>query len=1223
MNVSEPVVYFTSGVLAAFALYSLASHYKTLEARRPTERDRLIKLHREAEKGESLKYEDLEVLTKSLSYSVRTTAEKIIFDRGASPEHLKAIIHAVKNPKYQKQVIHILWTLSQADSDRYQSAMCNAGALKILIDSLDVDLEKMQESNFLAAMLTIDNCLSGQASDERRNMAVKYGILEKMKRVLASEVEIKLNIRYSCLVALYNLCSSEDTHQAIIEQGYIPILLKYAKLTSFSMPRYCAQCYFILLEILEHVEPVQAKKIRNELVDLDVMTLIEGCLRSVRNIRDLDKILHKLLNLDDILIRVALRNIRHIASYSDDAYRKEMLKWGLMKKIMKCTASMDEDVGRISVYCVHEFVEMQTAHKDIVEAPEYESLLKLGSSTRIDVARYIVDIISWLSYNNANSPAMSKHAKATVDLLRIYMASKDSETRYHAATILYNLSVFSDEFEKLVKEETYDMFLSAALHDQDHRIRVNASSLMAVYCFKDDSLTPNVGLKVLIPNAKKIFLLSNKWINHLKRQLTDSEGNDEGAVSQNEKKLDDQDQPTASTSISNTEAGATTVEQDEARYIGGIDDPEDQIQFKLSHLPLDVDPRGKRAQQVAVLLFHNLRVVRDLLENENLFTFAFPDRIRFDRKYVSADFVQDFPDAMERFEGAFDTDQHPCSQLPQYLCSLAASPFMSIMCTKDRETEGSHLLYRPILPTTTSFDTIAADLKIPDQPPGKATAKSISLDEWFAHSRSVIARTSLRALAVLLRRKPALVPPEMEFLRFTVYLMLKAPVTKDAAMLCLMYGFREDEYRKLARREKIELIRILWLTVLRHTDFSDPRTVFYAEQVLTKIAMIDDTGACAQQGSETPYASFKQVGKSILDISLDELGLANVGNYFESAMATRGIRRDDNGPKYRRICYEIILRTNGLIQAGWANDKACFRPEGGVGVGDDDYSYSYDGYRSKRWHGKYNQETTEYGQKWSINDIVTACLDLEEGTIRFYKNQEDLGVAFTNVSVDADWRPACTIGAYQACDTPVNITTSDSFIPENYVPYALCVDESSRLDFDWSPSKADAGSSLPETPAAASGRLLQQSNELLHEIGAMDMFFEIVAEPANPEREMAIGYHDPGKFIHIEVIIHCLKGTCQLRWQREGLKEEIDLELELRRHDTIGVGLKARETGSALLVSLNGQATALFEVQDPEVPFIPLVHNLARKHIIFASQGKNNVHYARGEAMDAFLNARI
>ncbi|RUP50054.1 concanavalin A-like lectin/glucanase domain-containing protein, partial [Jimgerdemannia flammicorona] len=140
---------------------------------------------------------------------------------------------------------------------------------------------------------------------------------------------------------------------------------------------------------------------------------------------------------------------------------------------------------------------------------------------------------------------------------------------------------------------------------------------------------------------------------------------------------------------------------------------------------------------------------------------------------------------------------------------------------------------------------------------------------------------------------------------------------------------------------------------------------------------------------------------------------------FESIRATHGIPL--SAPTPRKYAYEVLLRTEGLIQVGWTARDSLFDPEGGTGVGDDDLSYGYDGFRAKKWHGRWSDECA-YGLVWTVGDVVTTTIDLDERTIHYYLNGKDMGIAFENVDgqlvwfpvrfdylVDRDWRCVCGI----------------------------------------------------------------------------------------------------------------------------------------------------------------------------------------------------------------------
>ena len=91
--------------------------------------------------------------------------------------------------------------------------------------------------------------------------------------------------------------------------------------------------------------------------------------------------------------------------------------------------------------------------------------------------------------------------------------------------------------------------------------------------------------------------------------------------------------------------------------------------------------------------------------------------------------------------------------------------------------------------------------------------------------------------------------------------------------------------------------------------------------------------------------------------------------------------------------YECQVLTSGCMQIGFCQFHTKFERE--RGVGDDETSYAFDGYRLKTWH----KEQRDYGKMWDIGDIIGVTIDLNEGNkIEYYLNGEKLGEAFNNVA---------------------------------------------------------------------------------------------------------------------------------------------------------------------------------------------------------------------------------
>ncbi|XP_075216165.1 E3 ubiquitin-protein ligase RNF123-like isoform X2 [Lycorma delicatula] len=91
--------------------------------------------------------------------------------------------------------------------------------------------------------------------------------------------------------------------------------------------------------------------------------------------------------------------------------------------------------------------------------------------------------------------------------------------------------------------------------------------------------------------------------------------------------------------------------------------------------------------------------------------------------------------------------------------------------------------------------------------------------------------------------------------------------------------------------------------------------------------------------------------------------------------------------------YEVQLGSKGVMQIGWAMADCKFSQE--IGVGDTINSYSYDGHRVRRW----NVSTYSYGEPWLSGDIIGSTIDLDAGSIVFYRNGRSLGEAFDRIQM--------------------------------------------------------------------------------------------------------------------------------------------------------------------------------------------------------------------------------
>uniref|UniRef100_A0A1I8HT26 B30.2/SPRY domain-containing protein n=1 Tax=Macrostomum lignano TaxID=282301 RepID=A0A1I8HT26_9PLAT len=129
-------------------------------------------------------------------------------------------------------------------------------------------------------------------------------------------------------------------------------------------------------------------------------------------------------------------------------------------------------------------------------------------------------------------------------------------------------------------------------------------------------------------------------------------------------------------------------------------------------------------------------------------------------------------------------------------------------------------------------------------------------------------------------------------------------------------------------------------------------------------------------------------------------------------------------------CYETRLCTGGLMQIGWCTLKCTFSRENGVG--DTPNSFSYDGSRVRKWNAKFGT----YGEPWLPHDVITCCIDCDEGVVSFYRNGRSLGVAFDNVRLGPGvaYFPALSVARGQAAFLNFGDVPFAYPIPEDYQP---------------------------------------------------------------------------------------------------------------------------------------------------------------------------------------------
>ncbi|KAJ1893862.1 hypothetical protein LPJ66_005515, partial [Kickxella alabastrina] len=185
-------------------------------------------------------------------------------------------------------------------------------------------------------------------------------------------------------------------------------------------------------------------------------------------------------------------------------------------------------------------------------------------------------------------------------------------------------------------------------------------------------------------------------------------------------------------------------------------------------------------------------------------------------------------------------------------------------------------------------------------------------------------------------------------------------------------------------------------------------------------AIVDNAAAAADE----PHLLYSPYYPSFSAL-LDGKTVWNSSWKFESVVTTTYIQENVGG----KHSFHVRLLTGGLMQIGWCSDQCGFFPESGEGVGDDLQSVSYDGMRMRKWHGTatatatslaLGEHSNQYGEKWEAGDVIGTEIDLDCGSVEFYRNGQSMGMAFERGVSEFDavdkcrrWLPAVSLASEQ------------------------------------------------------------------------------------------------------------------------------------------------------------------------------------------------------------------
>ncbi|KAI9244676.1 hypothetical protein BDA99DRAFT_528851 [Phascolomyces articulosus] len=515
---------FLSGVAAAFMGYSMYSNLKTFHNRN---QEHTSRKKREAQRHEtnriiedSIPLKSLAYLTHSTNINIQNGAVKIILDRAMSDKYLPRLIESCKkeNPiEIRMRAISALQLLTRRDSNR--EALLSTGALNVLVDALKCTDPKMKESVQRYAAVSICDLI--QMTDLQKFYIVDIGILEPIKRILTSTTIRNNELKYWTLMILYQISRSDPFPKVLIEQGFVSVLAKMARMTygNTNMPKFCIQS---LVRIISNVDVVEAKNILTELLEYNVIDLISISLRSedlelvywaaglmhefvlkdvaaqqFREIKGIHAILNGLLAAEEIYIsRVVLRTIKFMA-YGQDNFRQEMVNSSMVKKIMRGLTLDDDDVRYWSILCIHAVAAQLESHPDIIGSNEFSLLLELTTSRKIHVTIFASDILSLICCVASNGRFLEPHVNEVVSALNNLLSYEELEVQYNAVGAIFNLTAMRDNFASAAREQCLDTLVSMCVASTHERVQLTCAKALVLMAIRFRSITTRVTVQVI------------------------------------------------------------------------------------------------------------------------------------------------------------------------------------------------------------------------------------------------------------------------------------------------------------------------------------------------------------------------------------------------------------------------------------------------------------------------------------------------------------------------------------------------------------------------------------------------------------------------------------------------------------------------------------------------------------------------------------------------------
>ncbi|KAJ3385285.1 hypothetical protein HDU92_003123 [Lobulomyces angularis] len=997
-DIEEILTFGGVGVLLSIMGYTVYSHLRTPAA---VEDKSLLakkkKIETVAKTEDVLSIEALAELTKSDNINLMESAVRILLDRAMSekvlPDIVKACSQKNKKDKMAQMAIATLHQLTKDDVNR--KILIKVGIIKVLVNVLITDNgEEYEPTDTTKRYVVIALFRLIQGSDKRKLKAMKYGLTEKLMEYLCISPSHNNDLKYWSLLLLHQFFLSEQLHGRLIELNITALFGEMARKT-FGNSNMQKLCLHSLVRLISSMDNSEGSKQLAILFNLNMVPLITCCLRN-----------------DDM----------------------ELVSW--------------------AVFLLHEFMIKDVARKEFCESPGLLKILLALLSEDNCIPRVLLRCLKCLGVNNEEYQMEMVKANVVKKTLP-FLKNSDEDAQYWALSLLHDLISFSESHKSFLENDGLEtltticimgtpnlhvalyiadifVYICSSPSNHDHVLHSDILDAVISFCKMENHDAQYGGVALLL----NLATLSVPLINEMA---------DVGVLEMLVDLILESDRDSIQT-VSSKTLTAIAKKCPHLRYqlvqlaiVPIINKINELIPVCIN----SIFPEGYNVESPTSPDTNRLSTTTRLQEGAN-------EAITVESFLSNEDKAENSNKKLENLKIP-EVDLVLTARLIGLLDSLTVfvkTDFFDILHYERWGVDGNKEVVSIQLESLLSQELIDHSKQLLD-----ILVLPLLNEDVIMAAKSPQQNTPTTITPTIVKELGSeemdLYSPGIEYIgnirdEFLGHVQSSLSSSFDGRIGRHTVDMNESIDSNIEEKEKkLEEIKELKDDVAVHVcslisslmKYNNVKEFLLQEKIFTVlIALTQEKRVGLYEQALTCIAlcaKEDEVDKTF-SLMLTDWEIRNESWTFESIRSNLFLPASVGG-KYG---YEVVLKSDGIIQIGWATFDCNFDPEAGTGVGDDVYSYAYDGQRRKKWHGT-EPKNNSYGEEWFAGDTITVLIDLDKSEISYLRNGIDLGVAFENINSDANWFPAISMASNQGCSVNMgNELDPLSFLPSKYLPVA-------------------------------------------------------------------------------------------------------------------------------------------------------------------------------------------